>query len=198
MIVGLTGGIGSGKSAAGKYFVELGIDVIDADDISKNILDENIKAKELFIKNFGDKFLDKNNNIDRDLLRSEIFVNEEKKNILESIIHPIVREEIAKFINQSDSIYKLIMVPLIYETNSQDFYDKIIVVDCNEENQILRASERDNKSKENIINIINNQASRENRNSIADEIILNDSTLENLRNQVIRVHQKLLGINIDE
>lgn len=198
MIVGLTGGIGSGKSAAGKYFVELGIDVIDADDISKNILDENIKAKELFIKNFGDKFLDKNNNIDRDLLRSEIFVNKEKKNILESIIHPIVREEIAKFINQSDSIYKLIMVPLIYETNSQDFYDKIVVVDCNEENQILRASERDNKSKENIINIINNQASRENRNSIADEIILNDSTLDNLRNQVIRVHQKLLGININE
>ena len=198
MIVGLTGGIGSGKSAAGKYFVELGIDIIDADDISKNILDENIKAKELFIKNFGDKFLDKNNNIDRDLLRSEIFVNEEKKNILESIIHPIVREEITKFINQSDSIYKLIMVPLIYETNSQDFYDKIIVVDCNEENQILRASERDNKSKENIINIIKNQASRENRNSIADEIILNDSTLDNLRNQVIRVHQKLLGININE
>ena len=198
MIVGLTGGIGSGKSAAGKYFVELGIDVIDADDISKNILDKNIKAKELFIKNFGDKFLDKNNNIDRDLLRSEIFVNEKKKNILESIIHPIVREEITKFINQSDSIYKLIMVPLIYETNSQDFYDKIIVVDCNEENQILRASERDNKSKENIINIINNQASRKNRNSIADEIILNDSTLDNLRNQVIRVHQKLLGININE
>ena len=198
MIVGLTGGIGSGKSAAGKYFVELGIDVIDADDISKNILDKNIKAKELFIKNFGDKFLDKKNNINRDLLRSEIFVNEEKKNILESIIHPIVREEIAKFINQSDSIYKLIMVPLIYETNSQDFYDKIIVVDCNEENQILRASERDNKSKENIINIIKNQASRENRNSIADEIILNDSTLDNLRNQVIRVHQKLLGININE
>ena len=198
MIVGLTGGIGSGKSAAGKYFVELGIDVIDADDISKNILDKNIKAKELFIKNFGDKFLDKNNNINRDLLRSEIFVNEEKKNILESIIHPIVREEITKFINQSDSIYKLIMVPLIYETNSQDFYDKIIVVDCNEENQILRASERDNKSKENIINIINNQASRENRNSIADEIILNDSTLDNLRNQVIKVHQKLLGININE
>ena len=198
MIVGLTGGIGSGKSAAGKYFVELGIDVIDADDISKNILDKNIKAKELFIKNFGDKFLDKNNNIDRDLLRSKIFVNEKKKNILESIIHPIVREEITKFINQSDSIYKLIMVPLIYETNSQDFYDKIIVVDCNEENQILRASERDNKSKENIINIINNQASRENRNSIADEIILNDSTLDNLRDQVIKVHQKLLGININE
>ena len=198
MIVGLTGGIGSGKSAAGKYFVELGIDVIDADDISKNILDKNIKAKELFIKNFGDKFLDKNNNIDRDILRSEIFVNEEKKNILESIIHPIVGEEIAKFINQSDSIYKLIMVPLIYETNSKDFYDKIIVIDSDESNQVERASQRDNKSREDIMNIINNQASREQRNSIADEIILNNSTLDDLKNQVIKIHQKLLGIKIDE
>ncbi len=198
MIVGLTGGIGSGKSAAGKYFIELGIDVIDADHISKNILNKNDKAKELFIKKFSDKFLDKNKNINRDLLRSEIFISERKKNILESIIHPIVREEITEFINQSDSIYKLIMVPLIYETNSKDFYDKIIVIDCSEENQIARASKRDNKSKEDIVNIINNQASRENRNSIADEIILNDSTLDNLENQVIKVHQKLLGININE
>ncbi|MAR95934.1 MAG: dephospho-CoA kinase [Gammaproteobacteria bacterium] len=198
MIVGLTGGIGSGKSAAGKYFIELGIDVIDADHISKNILNKNDKAKELFIKKFSDKFLDKNKNINRDLLRSEIFISERKKNILESIIHPIVREEITEFINQSDSIYKLIMVPLIYETNSKDFYDKIIVIDCSEENQIARASKRDNKSKEDIVNIINNQTSRENRNSIADEIILNDSTLDNLENQVIKVHQKLLGININE
>ena len=198
MIVGLTGGIGSGKSAAGKYFVELGIDVIDADDISKNILDKNIKAKELFIKNFGDKFLDKKNNINRDLLRSEIFINEEKKNILESIIHPIVREEIAEFINQSDSIYKLIMVPLIYETNSQDFYDKIIVIDCDEDLQIERASQRDDKSEQDIINIMKNQASREERNSIADDIILNDSTLENLKGNILKLHQKLLGINLNE
>tara|TARA_B100000073_G_scaffold332674_2_gene323384 strand:- start:1332 stop:1928 length:597 start_codon:yes stop_codon:yes gene_type:complete len=198
MIVGLTGGIGSGKSAAGKYFVELGIDVIDADHISRNILDENTKAKELFIKHFGEGFLDHNNNIDRDLLRTEIFINKDKKNKLESIIHPIVREEIIEFINQSDSIYKIIMVPLIYETNSKDFYDKIIVIDSDESNQVERASQRDNKSREDIINIINNQASREQRNSIADEIILNNSTLDDLKNQVIKIHQKLLGIKIDE
>jgi len=198
MIVGLTGGIGSGKSAAGKYFVELGIDVIDADHVSRNILDENTKAKELFVKNFGEGFLDHNNNIDRDLLRTEIFINKDKKNKLESIIHPIVREEIIEFINQSDSIYKIIMVPLIYETNSKDFYDKIIVIDSDESNQVERASQRDNKSREDIINIINNQASREQRNSIADEIILNNSTLDDLKNQVIKIHQKLLGIKIDE
>tara|TARA_B100000035_G_C21005266_1_gene556967 strand:- start:1118 stop:1714 length:597 start_codon:yes stop_codon:yes gene_type:complete len=198
MIVGLTGGIGSGKSAAGKYFVELGIDVIDADHVSRNILDENTKAKELFVKHFGGGFLDHNNNIDRDLLRTEIFINKDKKNKLESIIHPIVREEIIEFINQSDSIYKIIMVPLIYETNSKDFYDKIIVIDSDESNQVERASQRDNKSREDIINIINNQASREQRNSIADEIILNNSTLDDLKNQVIKIHQKLLGIKIDE
>jgi dephospho-CoA kinase len=198
MIVGLTGGIGSGKSAAGKYFIELGIDVIDADHVSRNILDENTKAKDLFIKNFGESFLDQNNNIDRDLLRTEIFINKDKKDKLESIIHPIVRDEITEFINQSESVYKIIMVPLIYETNSKDFYDKIIVIDSDESNQIERARQRDNKSKEDIINIINNQASREQRNSIADMIILNNSTLDDLKNQVIKIHQKLLGINIDE
>ena len=198
MIVGLTGGIGSGKSAAGKYFIELGIDVIDADHVSRNILDENTKAKDLFVKNFGERFLDQSNNIDRDLLRTEIFIDRDKKDKLESIIHPIVREEIIEFINKSDSIYKIIMVPLIYETNSKDFYDKIIVIDSDESNQVERASQRDNKSKEDIINIINNQASREQRNSIADEIILNNLTLDDLKNQVIKIHQKLLGINIDE
>ena len=198
MIVGLTGGIGSGKSAAGKYFIELGIDVIDADHVSRNILDENTKAKDLFIKNFGESFLDQNNNIDRDLLRTEIFINKDKKDKLESIIHPIVRDEITEFINQSESVYKIIMVPLIYETNSKYFYDKIIVIDSDESNQIERARQRDNKSKEDIINIINNQASREQRNSIADMIILNNSTLDDLKNQVIKIHQKLLGINIDE
>ncbi len=198
MIVGLTGGIGSGKSVAGDFFIELGIDVIDADHVSKNILDDNESAKKLFLENFDEKFIDKNNKINRALLRDEIFKNEEKKEALESIIHPLVREEIFNFIENSNSVYKIIMVPLIYETNSQDFYDKIVVVDCNEENQIIRASKRDNKSKNDIINIMKNQASSDERMSIADEVIKNDSSLDDLKKQVIKVHQKLLGINIDD
>ena len=197
MIVGLTGGIGSGKSVAGDFFIELGIDVIDADHVSKNILDDNESAKKLFLEHFGEKFIDKNNNVDRALLRDEIFKNEDKKEALESIIHPLVREEIFNFIENSNSVYKIIMVPLIYETNSQDFYDKIVVVDCKEENQIIRASKRDNKTKNDIINIMKNQASSDERMSIADEVIKNDSSLDDLKKQVIKVHQKLLGINID-
>ena len=198
MIVGLTGGIGSGKSVAGDFFIELGIDVIDADHVSKNILDDNESAKKLFLEHFGEKFIDKNNNVDRALLRDEIFKNEDKKEALESIIHPLVREEIFNFIENSNSVYKIIMVPLIYETNSQDFYDKIVVVDCKEENQIIRASKRDNKTKNDIINIMKNQASSDERISIADEVIKNDSSLDELKKQVIKVHQKLLGINIDD
>ena len=198
MIVGLTGGIGSGKSVAGDFFIELGIDVIDADHVSKNILDDNESAKKLFLEHFGEKFIDKNNNVDRALLRDEIFKNEDKKEALESIIHPLVREEIFNFIENSNSVYKIIMVPLIYETNSQDFYDKIVVVDCKEENQIIRASKRDNKTKNDIINIMKNQASSDERMSIADEVIKNYSSLDDLKKQVIKVHQKLLGINIDD
>ena len=198
MIVGLTGGIGSGKSVAGDFFIELGIDVIDADHVSKNILDDNESAKKLFLEQFGEKFIDKNNNVDRALLRDEIFKNENKKEALESIIHPLVREEIFNFIENSNSVYKIIMVPLIYETNSQDFYDKIVVVDCKEENQIIRASKRDNKTKNDIINIMKNQTSSDERMSIADEVIKNDSSLDDLKKQVIKVHQKLLGINIDD
>ena len=197
MIVGLTGGIGSGKSAAGKYFIELGIDVIDADHVAKNALDKNKEGKEQFLKNFGSEFLDDQNNIDRDLLRKKIFNDQDKKNILESIVHPIVRNEIENFLKNSKSIYSIVMVPLIYETNSQDFYEKIIVIDCEESYQIERATKRDNKSKEDIVNIINNQASREERKSIADEIIMNNKGLDALKNQVIKIHQKLLGIEIN-
>ena len=198
MIVGLTGGIGSGKSSAANFFIELGIDVIDADEVSKNILDSNLQAKDKFLDAFGKEFLDTNNNIDRSLLRSEIFKDEQKKTLLESIIHPLVREEILKFIENSKSIYKIIMVPLIFETKSQSFYDKIIVIDCEEKIQINRASKRDNKSRDNIINIMNVQASRQDRNSIADIIIMNNDSLEDLKKEVIKTHQKLLGININE
>jgi len=197
MIIGLTGGIGSGKSAAANFFIELGIDVIDADDISKNVLTENNKAKKAFIEKFGDHYI-QNNKIDREALREDIFKDKIKRKTLESIIHPAVREEILKFINDSDSIYKIVMVPLIVETNSADFYDKIIVVDCENNLQIERASSRDNQTKENIINIISNQASREERLKIADFIITNNSNLEHLKTSVIKIHQKILGINIDD
>ena len=197
MIIGLTGGIGSGKSAAAEYFIELGIDVIDADEVSKSILVKNENAKKAFTDRFGEKYI-KNNQIDREALREDIFQDEAKRKNLESIIHPIVRDEIGQFLVNSKSIYKIVMVPLIIETNSVEFYDKIIVVDCETNLQIERASSRDNQNKENIINIMNNQATREERLKIASFVIENNSNLDDLRDAVIKTHQKILGIEIDE
>ena len=197
MIIGLTGGIGSGKSAAAKYFIELGIDVIDADEVSKNVLIKNEQAKKIFIGEFGNQYIN-NNEIDRDALRRDIFQDETKRKKLESIIHPIVRDEISKFLVSSKSIYKIVMVPLIIETNSTDFYDKIDVVDCETNLQIERASSRDNQSQENIIHIMKNQASREDRLEIADYVIENNSSLDDLRELVIKTHQKILGIKVDD
>ena len=198
MVVGLTGGIGSGKSTAANIFKEFGIDCIDADNVAKNILDLNENARKLFINEFGDKYIDKDNKINREILREDIFNDKSKIEKLESIIHPKVRDEIFKFIENSSSIYTIVDVPLIFETNSKDFYDKIVLVDCETNTQISRASQRDNRSNENIMKIIKNQATREQRLSIADYVISNDSTFENLKKEVIKTHQLLLGLNINE
>ena len=198
MIVGLTGGIGSGKSTAVKIFNELGIDSIDADDVAKNIIDSNKNARKLFIEEFGDKYILKNHKINRDLLREDIFNDKSKIKKLESIIHPIVREEIFAFIQKSESIYTIIDVPLIFETKSEDFYNKIVVVDCDTNTQILRASQRDNQTEESILKIIGNQATREERFSIADYVINNDSSYGNLKKEVIKTHQLLLGLKVNE
>ena len=188
MIIGLTGGIGSGKSATAKYFKDIGIDIIDADYVAKNVLIKNSAGYKLFIHKFGNKFLDKKNEIDRSLLRSEVFSKPDKKIELEKIIHPLVSEEILSFINNSRSPYCIVMVPLIFETNSSSNYDRVLVIDCNEEVQISRASLRDNQTVKEIKKIIANQASRKERLSIAHDVILNNSSLENLKKQVINKH----------
>jgi dephospho-CoA kinase len=188
MIIGLTGGIGSGKSATAKYFKDIGIDIIDADYVAKNVLIKNSAGYKLFMHKFGNKFLDKKNEIDRSLLRSEVFSKPDKKIELEKIIHPLVSEEILSFINNSRSPYCIVMVPLIFETNSSSNYDRVLVIDCNEEVQISRASLRDNQTVKEIKKIIANQASRKERLSIAHDVILNNSSLENLKKQVINKH----------
>ena len=194
MIVGLTGGIGSGKSAAANFFVELGVNLIDADDLAKNVLNKNSKGYELFINEFGEQYLDNDKNIDRDLLRKTIFNDSDKKNKLENIIHPQVRSGIEEFIRTSKSDYCIVVVPLIYETRSSSYYDRILVIDCDEEIQIYRSAIRDNTENKEIKKIISKQASREERLSIADDVILNNRTLDSLKEEVIKLHKKYIKI----
>jgi dephospho-CoA kinase len=189
MIIGLTGGIGSRKSAAGYEFSKLGITVIDADLVAKEAASKNSTAYKNIVDHFGNDILDDFENIDRKKLRDIIFSKPSQKEILESFLHPVIKENITNQILSSKSDYTIIMVPLIFETNSMNQYQRILVVDCDEELQISRASKRDNSNKEDIQKILNSQASREERLSIADEVILNNSSIEFLKQEVLKVHK---------
>ena len=194
MIIGLTGGIGSGKSAAATIFKDLGIDSIDADDLARDSLNINSKGYKLFINEFGEKYLDENEDINRELLRKDIFNDPATKIKLENIIHPLVRSGIQDFIKSSKSDYCIIVVPLIYETSSSELYDRILVIDCDVNIQIERTSKRDNQTISQIENILDKQATREERISIADEVILNNGSIENLRKSVLNIHKKYMEI----
>jgi dephospho-CoA kinase len=194
MIIGLTGGIGSGKSAAADLFNNLGIDSIDADDLARDSLDISSQGYKLFIKEFGKKYLDENKNINRELLRKDIFNDPAAKLKLENIIHPLVRTGIQSFINNSSSEYCIVVVPLIFETNTSKFYDRILVIDCDVDAQISRTSKRDKQTNNAIKNIINKQATREERLSIADDVIENNGSLESLRDAVFKTHKKYMEL----
>ena len=194
MIIGLTGGIGSGKSSAAALFEDIGVDLIDADDLARDSLSINSEGYKLFIEEFGDKYLDENKNINRELIRKLIFNDSDAKSKLESIIHPIVRSGIETFIKNKKSDYCIIVVPLIFETNSSKIYDRVLVIDCDVDVQISRTSKRDNQTKSDIENIVNKQATREQRLSIADDVIVNNGSLDLLRNEVLKIHKKYLEI----
>ena len=194
MIIGLTGGIGSGKSAAAALFKDIGVDLVDADDLARDSLNINSEGYRLFIEEFGDEYLDENNNINRELIRKLIFNDSDAKSKLENIIHPIVRTGIETFIKNKKSDYCIVVVPLIFETNSSKIYDRVLVIDCDVDVQISRTSKRDNQTKSDIENIVNKQATREQRLSIADDVIVNNRSLDLLRNEVLKMHNKYLEI----
>tara|TARA_X000001036_G_scaffold59527_1_gene49416 strand:- start:329 stop:922 length:594 start_codon:yes stop_codon:yes gene_type:complete len=194
MIIGLTGGIGSGKSAAGIEFEKLGIAVIDADEIAQKASLKNSKAYKEIVEYFGASILDNSQNIDRRKLRNIVFNDDEQKKKLEQILHPAIREDISFAISNSKSPYTIIMVPLIYETNSKDNYNRILVIDCDEDIQISRAVTRDGASEEDIKKIINSQATKKERLSIADDVISNNSSIEKLSEKVLHLHKNYLEL----
>ena len=195
MIVGLTGGIGSGKSAAANFFQNEGITVIDADDLSREVIEQDTPGFEKIVDCFGSAIIDSDGSINRAFLRQEVFDDEKKKKLLESIIHPLVRDLMIEKIAASQSPYSIIMVPLIFETNSMNNYNRILVIDCDPIVQLERAMLRDKNSKIQIQKIIDSQCSREERISIANDIIPNNDSLENLKVRSIAMHKFYLGLS---
>ena len=192
MIIGLTGGIGSGKTAVSDIFEELGIGVVDADLASRVVVEKGRPSLEEIAKHFGQGILTEAGELDRAKLREIIFNSDEEKNWLESLLHPAIAKQIQEELKASSSPYTILVSPLLLETNQKDFCNKVLVVDVPVETQIERTLKRDDVSLEQVQSIIKAQISRDRRLELADEVIVNDKSLEDLQLAVSKLHQQFI------
>lgn len=192
LVVGLTGGIGSGKSTVADCFRTLDVPVIDADEIAHALVAPGQLALQEIITAFGEHCVDANGQLDRDWLRERVFSDNTQRRRLEVILHPKIRMKIRELIEAVDTPYCIVVIPLLLETNQTDLVDRILVVDCTEDNQVARAAARDGRAREEIRAIMEIQSPRQNRLALADDVINNDGTLDELRAQVHTQHEKYL------
>ena len=193
MIIGLTGGIGSGKTAVSETFEKLGITVVDADLASRVVVEKGKPCLEEIAKHFGDDILNENDELNRAKLREIIFNSDSEKLWLESLLHPAIAEQIKDELNASKSPYTILVSPLLLETNQRDFCDKVLVVDVPIEIQMERTTKRDGVSEDQVKSIIKSQINRDERLQLADEIIINEGTIEDLEMIVRELHEKLIS-----
>jgi len=193
MIVGLTGGIGSGKTAVSDCFEELGIVIVDADLASRVVVEKGKPCLEQISERFGQDILNEAGELDRAKLREIIFNSDEEKDWLESLLHPAIARQIQDELKVSTSPYSVLVSPLLFETGQNDFCDKVLVVDVPVETQVERTLKRDGVSEEQVQSIIKAQISRQKRLQLADEIIVNDSTLGALQLAVKKLHQQFIA-----
>lgn len=198
MRVGLTGGIGSGKSTVKQCFDELGVPTADADEISRRITRPGQAAFDEVVALFGKECQDEAGNLNRRYLREVIFAAPAMRQELEAIIHPRVRAEIQDFINQVKYPYCIICIPLLLETGGQATMDRVLVVDTPEELQIARVSRRDRANEDQTRRIINAQISREERLRRAHDIIVNDGSIDDLKNQVVNLHGRYFELSLQK
>ena len=193
MIVGLTGGIGSGKTAVSDLFQDLGITMIDADLASRVVVKKGREELNKIADHFGKEILTSSGELDRAKLREVIFKSEEEKLWLESLLHPAIASQIQKELDSSNSPYTILVSPLLLETDQKNFCSTVLVVDVPVETQIERTSQRDNVSEEQIKSIIASQIDRDSRLEQADEVILNDGSIQSLESKVQELHKKFLS-----
>ena len=191
-VVGLTGGIGSGKSAATAIFEDLGIDVVDADLASREAVLPGSKALDQIQKKFGNEILLEDQSLNRARLREIIFDNSEDKIWLEQLLHPEIRHIIQSKLENSSSEYVILVSPLLFETDQHKFCNTTILIDSSLNSQVSRTSKRDSVSEDSVKKIISAQMSRDDKLKIAKIVINNDDSLEQLESNVKKVHENLI------
>jgi len=195
LVVALTGGIGSGKSAAADYFNELGADVIDTDAISHALTAPGGSAMPSIAAHFGPSALRPDGGLNRSALREIVFKDASQRKALEHILHPLIRAEVSARVEASRGPYVIVVVPLLVETAAYaDLYQRIVVVDCEEETQIARTMTRSQLTRDQVLAIIQAQASRARRVAVASDIIRNEGSLGDLHAQVARLHEQFVTL----
>jgi dephospho-CoA kinase len=193
--VGLTGGIGSGKSTVAKLFCDKHVPVIDADIIARKLVEPGQASLKEISDQLGKEFIRDDGGLDRTRLRNYIFGNENARIKLEAILHPRVAEAIAEEVSSVKSPYCVIVIPLMFEAAQEYLADRVLVVDAPEKNQISRVVARDGTRDEDVRQIMATQLDRESRLKRADDVIINDADKSALQIQVARLHERYLQMS---
>lgn len=193
-ILGLTGGIGSGKSAVAEHFVDLGVHLIDADHAARWVVEPGRPALARIAEHFGPTVLQADGTLDRGALRSRVFQDAEQRRWLESLLHPLIGEEIVSYLAQAKSPYAILVSPLLIESGQHRLTQRVLVVDAPEQLQLQRTMRRDKASEEQVRAILQAQAHREERLRHADDVLINDRDLPWLRSEVERLHHFYLTL----
>lgn len=193
-ILGLTGGIGSGKSAASQWFEQQNIAVIDADVVAREIVQPNAPVLAQIQQHFGDWVLLPNGELNRTALRQHIFANPLARQQLEQITHPAIRARIIEQLQQAQTDYRILVSPLLFETKQHQLTDRSLLIDATPELQIQRASLRDGQDPQQIEKIIAAQMSRQQKQQMAHDIVVNDGELEHLHQKLAHLHQYYLQL----
>ena len=200
LVVGLTGGIGSGKSAASAQFEALGRPIIDADIIAREVVEPGESALTKIVEQFGPAILSEDGTLDRAHLRETVFSDTKSREWLEQLLHPVIRHRIMDKIEsyQGMAPFVILASPLLLETDQHKMVDHIVVIDLPEELQVQRAASRDGNNEEQIKRIMAAQLSRQTRLDLADTVLENSSTLDNLINQIKLLDLKLRELAVNE
>jgi dephospho-CoA kinase len=194
LVVGLTGGIGSGKSEVARRFQSLGIEVVDADEMARVVVETGQPALAQIARHFGRDILTPGGELNRPRLREIIFSNPDEKQWLETLLHPLINREIRARLAAAARPYAILASPLLLETQQHRLVDRILVVDTSEAEQLTRASRRDSNSREQIEAIMASQTPRPERLARAHDVLDNSGDLNQLDAQVAILHQQYLQL----
>ncbi|HHF5122641.1 TPA: dephospho-CoA kinase [Haemophilus influenzae] len=192
-IVGLTGGIGSGKTTIANLFADLGVPLVDADVVAREVVAKDSPLLSKIVEHFGSQILTKQGELNRTALREIVFHHDEEKQWLNNLLHPAIRERMKQQLSKQTAPYTLFVVPLLIENKLTALCDRILVVDVSPQTQLARSAQRDNNNFEQIQRIMNSQVSQQARLKWADDVINNDTdlaqNLPHLQKKVLELHQ---------